>query len=112
EKVLQYTASVEQQLPSNTVLTVGYVGSLGRNLFVRGITNRVTGVVMNPATGVGSAVREFSVVNGTTVTNRFAEIDTKTSGGTDNFNGLQVLLNRRFSRGLTIGSQYVWSRSI
>ena len=112
EKVLQYSASVQQQLPSNAVLTVAYVGSQGRNLFVRGITNRITGVVMNPVTGVGSAVREFSVVNGTTVTNRFAEIDTKTSGGNDNFNALQILLNRRFSRGLTIGSQYQWSHSI
>src|SRR6202022_2434398 len=112
EKVLQYTASVEQQLPSNTVLTVGYVGSLGRNLFVRGITNRITGVVMNPTTGVGTAVREFSVVNGTTVTNQFAEIDTKTSGGNDHYNALQVQLNRRFSHGLTAGAQYVWGHSI
>lgn len=112
EQVFQYSASIEQQLPSNAVLTVGYVGSQGRNLFVRGITNRITGVVMNPVTGAGSAVREFSVVNGTTVTNRFAEIDTKTSGGRDNFNGLQALLNRRFSRGFTLGSQYMWSHSI
>ncbi|MGA2264491.1 MAG: carboxypeptidase regulatory-like domain-containing protein [Acidobacteriota bacterium] len=112
EQVLQYSASIEQQLPGHAILTVGYVGSQGRNLFLRGITNRITGVVMNPTTGVGSAVREFSVVNGTTVTNRFAEIDTKTSGGSDNFNGLQVLLNRRFSRGLTLGSQYMWSHSI
>jgi len=112
EKIYQYSASVQQQLPANTVLTVGYVGSQGRNLFLRGIANRVTGVVMNPTTGVGSAVREFSVVDGTTVTNKFAEIDTKTSGGSDNYNGLQVLLNRRFARGLTLGSQYQWSHSL
>jgi hypothetical protein len=112
EQILQYSASIQQQLPSDTVLTVGYVGSQGRNLFLRGITNRITGLVMNPATGAGSAVREFSVVNGTTVTNKFAEIDTKTSGGSDNFNGLQVMLNRRFSKGLTLGSQYMWSHSL
>ncbi len=112
EKILQYSASIEQQLPAGAVLTVGYVGAQGRNLFLRSITNKITGVIMNPATGVGQPVREFSVVNGTTVTNRFAEIDTKTSGGTDNFNALQVLLNRRFSRGLTLGSQYMWSHSI
>jgi Carboxypeptidase regulatory-like domain len=112
EQILQYSASVEQQLPGNMALTVAYVGSQGRNLFLRGITNRITGFVMNPTTGVGTVVREFSVVNGTTVTNRFAEIDTKTSGGTDNYNGLQVMLNRRFSHGLTLGSQYVWSHSI
>jgi hypothetical protein len=112
EKILQYSASVQQELPGNAVLTVAYVGSQGRNLFLRGITNRITGVIQNPTTGAGTAVREFSVVNGTTVTNRFAEIDTKTSGGNDHYNGLQVLLNRRFSSGLTLGSQYVWSHSI
>lgn len=112
EQILQYSANIEQQLPGNAVLTVGYVGSQGRNLFLRSITNQIIGVVMNPTTGVGSPVRQFSVVNGTTVTNRFAEIDTKTSGGTDHFNALQVLLNRRFSRGLTLGSQYMWSHSI
>ncbi len=112
EKILQYSASIQQQLPGSAVLTVAYVGSQGRNLFLRGITNRITGVIQNPTTGAGTAVREFSVVNGTTVTNRFAEIDTKTSGGNDNYNGLQILLNRRFSSGLTLGSQYVWSHSI
>ena len=112
EKILQYSASIQQQLPADTLLTVAYVGSQGRNLFLRGITNRITGVVMNPSTGAGTAVREFSVVNGTTVTNQFAEIDTKTSGGTDYYDGLQILLNRRFARGLTAGSQYVWGHSI
>jgi len=112
EQILEYSLSIEQQLPGNTALTVGYIGSQGRNLFLRGITNRITGVVMNPTTGVGSAVREFSLVNGTTVTNQFAEIDTKTSGGDDSFNGLQVVVSKRFSRGLIFGSQYMWSHSI
>lgn len=112
ERITQYSASIEQQLPSNAVLTVAYVGSLGRNLFLRGITNRVTGVVMNSTTGVGTAVREFSIVNGNTVTNPFAEIDTKTSGGHDTFNGFQMSLNRRFSKGLSLGSQFMWSHSI
>jgi hypothetical protein len=112
ERILQYSASVQQQLPGTAVLTVAYVGSQGRNLFVRGITNRITGVIPNATTGVGTVLREFSVVNGGTVTNRFAEIDTKTSGGTDHYNALDIVLNRRFSRGLTLGAQYSWAHSI
>ena len=112
ENILQYSASIQQQLPAGAVLTVAYVGSQGRNLFMRSITNKITGVIMNPTTGAGIPIREFSVVNGTTVTNRFAEIDTKTSGGTDSYNGMQVLLSRRFARGFTLSSQWVWSRSI
>jgi len=122
ENVLQYSASVQQELPGRAVLTVGYVGSQGRNLFIRGITNRITGVIMNTTTGAGIPIREFSqcnggpcganVPNGTTVTNRFAEIDVKTSGGTDNYNGLQVQLNRRFAQGFSLGGQYMWGHSI
>ena len=122
ENILQYSASIQQELPGKAVLTVGYVGSQGRNLFVRGITNRITQVIMNPTTGAAVLVREFSqcnggpcganVPNGTTVTNRFAEIDVKTSGGSDNYNGLQVVLNRRFAQGFTLGGQYMWSHSV
>ncbi len=104
EKVLSYSFSVQQQLPGNTVLTVGYVGSQGRNLFLRSITNKIIGVTQNPTTGVGTAVREFG--------SRFAEIDYKTSGGTDHYDALQVGLNRRFSRGLTLGGQYTYGHSI
>jgi len=122
ENILQYSFSIEQQLPAKAVLTVGYVGSQGRNLFLRGIANRITGVIMNTTSGAGVPIREFSscsggpcgasVPNGTPVTNRFAEIDTKTSGGSDHYDGLQVMLNRRFSKGFTLGTQYMWSHSL
>jgi hypothetical protein len=98
EKVLQYTASIQQALPSNTVLTVAYVGSQGRNLFLRGITNKITDVTMNPTTGAGSAVREFG--------NGFAEIDLKTSGGNDHYNGLQTSLNRRAVRMVAFAGEH------
>ncbi len=104
EKVLSYTASWQQALPSNTVLTVAYVGSQGRNLFLRGWTNRITGVTMNPATGAGVDIRQFG--------NRFAQMDYKTSGGTDHYDSMQTTVNRRFSKGLTIGSQWTWAHSL
>ena len=104
ERVGSYTASIQQELPGQTVLTVAYVGSQGRNMFLRGITNRITGVATNPVTGAAIITREFG--------NRFAEIDFKTSGGTMHYDSLQATLNRRFSHGLTLGSQYTWSHNI
>jgi len=86
------------------VLTVAYVGSQGRNLFLRSTTNKIIGTTVNPTTGVASAVREFG--------NRFAEIDYKTSGGTDNYNSMQITLNRRYASGLSLGAQYGWAHSI
>ncbi len=104
ERILSYTASVQQELPGNGVLTVAYVGSQGRNLFLRSITNKIVDVTTNPVTGAGTAVREFG--------GRFAEIDYKTSGGRDNYNALQTTLNRRYSSGLSLGMQYTWGHSI
>lgn len=104
ERILSYTASVQQTIPGNAVLTVAYVGSQGRNLFLRSTTNKITGFTMNQTTGAASAVREFG--------NRFAEIDYKTSGGTDNYNSMQLTLNRRYSSGLSLGAQYGWSHGI
>ncbi len=59
---------------------------------------------MNPATGAAVPVLEFG--------NRLAQMDFKTSGGTDHYDSMQVTLNRRFSSGLTFGSQWTWAHSI
>ncbi|HEY7305795.1 MAG TPA: TonB-dependent receptor [Bryobacteraceae bacterium] len=104
ERVLSYTFSVQQELPDSTVLTAAYVGSQGRNLFLRSITNLITGLSVDPKTGTAKAVREFG--------GRFAEIDYKTSGGNDSYNALQLGINRRYSRGLTLGGQYTWAHTI
>jgi hypothetical protein len=104
ERILSYTASLQQRLPGQTVLTVAFVGSQGRNLFLRSIANKIVSVATNPTTGAAITTREFG--------NRFAEVDYKTSGGNDHYNALQTTLNRRYSHGLTFGLQHTWGRSI
>jgi hypothetical protein len=104
EKILSYTASIQQRLPGDAVLTVAFVGSQGRNLFLRSVANKIVSVATNPTTGAAITTREFG--------NRFAEIDYKTSGGNDHYNSLQTTLNRRYSHGLTFGLQHTWGRSI
>ncbi|HKQ54024.1 MAG TPA: TonB-dependent receptor [Pyrinomonadaceae bacterium] len=132
EKVYQYSVSMQQELFYNTVGTIAYVGSQGRDLFLRSIANKIlpgqtsivngtnipahVGVVnrTDPATGrvIGvTTVREFSIVNGASVQNPFAEVDYKTTGGTDSYNALQATLSRRFDTGLTLNAQYTFARS-
>jgi hypothetical protein len=132
ERVYQYGVSFQQELPGRLVATVGYVGSQGRNLFLRSIANQILrGQATTPATaaslpaGAGvvnltdgsgrvtgvRTVREFSIVNGTTVLNPFAEVDFKTSGGSDSYNALQTQLSRRFGTGLTMNAQYTFGKS-
>ena len=92
EKVYQYTASVQREIGGNTAASVAYVGSQGRNLFLRTIANQIVGVQSNGASPAFT-VREFSIVtcaNGTVATgtlcpgstissvqNPYAEVDSK-----------------------------------
>jgi hypothetical protein len=98
-------------------MSAAYVGSQGRNLFLRSITNQIVGVQSNGASAA-TVVREFAIVscaNGTSGTgilcpgssisgmqNPYGEVDYKTSGGTDSYNALQLALNRRSSHGLAL----------
>lgn len=132
ERIYQYGFSIQQELPYKMTLTAGFVGSQGRNLFLRSIANRIlpgqttildgtnlptTFGVVNRTNAAGqviavNTIREFSLVSGaSTVNNPYAEIDDKTSGGHDTYKALQLSLGRRFSTGLTLNSQYTYSSS-
>lgn len=141
ERVYQYSFSWQQRLPYNLVSTVAYVGSQGRNLFLRSVANKIlpgNATVLNTATafptGVGvinrtnaagqvtgvTTVREFDILNNAAACNAsatnpicrpFAEVDYKTSGGDDSYNALQFSLVRSFSTGLTMNMQYTYAHS-
>jgi hypothetical protein len=131
ERIFQYTFSWQQQLPYNLVSTVAYVGSQGRNLFLRSVANQIlpgsttilngtnipTGFGVVNRTNAGgqvigvTTVRQFSIVNGTSVQNPYAEVDYKTSGGDDRYNALQFSLQRSFNTGLTMNMQYTYGSS-
>ena len=118
ERIFSYSGSFQQELPYKMVLTLAYVGSQGRNLFLRSVANQITQVRtnVNPA-NAAIVIREFSIVteNGAgvnpTVQNPYAEIDYKRSGGHDNYNAFQMTLARRFNSGVTLNSQYTFGRS-
>jgi hypothetical protein len=133
ERVYQYSASWQQQWGSKFVSTVAYVGSQGRNLFLRNVANRIVSVRDNTdLTKNAVVVRQFSIdcggttptpavcpgvgtnpgtTNPNTVLNPFAEVDFKTSGGHDAYNALQTQLVRRSNSGLTLAAQYTYSKS-
>ncbi len=131
ERIFQYSVSWQQQLPGGITTTLAYVGSKGTNLFLRSVANLILpgqttiangtniptgfGVVnrTNPAGQVigVTTVRQFSIVSGTTVSNPYAEIDYKTSGGDDQYNALQFSAQRSFRSGLTMNAQYTYGSS-
>ncbi|HEX5081129.1 MAG TPA: hypothetical protein VFY40_03720, partial [Blastocatellia bacterium] len=118
ERIFSYTASIQQELPYKMALTLAYVGSQGRNLFLRSVGNNITQVLTNvDPTRNAIVIREFSIVtnngpgNNPTVQNPYAEIDYKRSGGHDSYNALQVSLGRRFNTGVTLNAQYTYGTS-
>ena len=118
ERVYQYTASVQQELGARVVFTGAYVGSQGRNLFLRSVANQITQVITNPnPASAAIVIREFSIpirdANGnvTGVQNPFAEVDYKTSGGHDNYNAMMLQVSRRASNGVSLNVQYTLGKS-
>ena len=113
ERVWQYSASIQRDLPGGFTATAAYVGSQGRNLFLRSVSNQIVEVrtAANPASNA-IVIRQFDIVNPDgTILRPYAEVDTKTSGGHDSYDALQVSLGRRFNDGLTMNSQYTYARS-
>jgi Carboxypeptidase regulatory-like domain len=104
----QWNFGIQQQLTSQDVLTVNYVGSVGRHLDVGGAYN----VAISPGGNVGCNTASTTDFNcgapfpyiGATAYDR--------SAGKSNYNALQVSLNGRQQHGLTYLVSYTWSKSL
>jgi hypothetical protein len=93
--VQQWTASVQQAIPGQTVLTLTYLGAHGVHLFRRAYTN-----LIDPATNTRPLPQYPS------------EIDTKYNEGASNFNALVASVNRRFHSGLFLAGNYMYSHAL
>ena len=94
ERIGEWGFSIQQQLPSQILLDVGYLGNEGSHMFTRTYTNAI-----NPLTGQ-RPLPSFSLV------------DYKRMDGVSNFNGLSVTLKREFRSGWLLGANYLWSHAI
>lgn len=106
---VQYGVSVSRELPGAVNLTVGYTGSQGRDMFLRGVAN-----VLDPVTR-------------TRLQPSYGQIDFKTAGCVDgislggvypisgcgyaSYDAFQLSATRRFQGGFTGGFQYQYSRN-
>ncbi len=105
---IQYGVSASRELPGEINLTVGYTGSQGRDMFLRGVANTL----------------DFNTR--TRLVPTYGQIDYKTSGCVDGltingkalagcgeatYDALQLSATRRFRGGLSGGLQYQFSRN-
>jgi hypothetical protein len=99
----QFNLMVEKQFGQN-VLTIGYVGDVGHHLPMT--LNNVN--VPNPT---GLTPLQVTQLNANPFPN-VGGIGDYISQGSSTYHALQVSFQRRYSKGITIGSNYTWSHSI
>jgi hypothetical protein len=99
----QFNLMIEKQFGQN-VLTVGYVGDIGHHLPMT--LNNVN--IPNP-TGLSPAQIQLLT---TKPFPNVGSIQDYLSEGSSTYNALEVTFQRRYSKGLTVGTNYTWSHSI
>ncbi len=103
---VQYGASLARELPGAVTVTVGYTGSRGKDMFLRGVGNILTPSA-RPRPNVGQVDYKTSgcldglVINGIPIE----------GCGRASYDALQIGASRRFLGGFTGGLQYQYSQN-
>lgn len=99
----QFNLMLEKEFGQN-VITIGYVGDVGHHLpIVLNNVNVPNPTGLTPAQIQAITTKPFPNVNG---------IGNYISQGSSTYHALQVSFQRRYRKGITIGSNYTWSHSI
>jgi len=99
-----YNFSVEQEIFSNTVLQVAYVGNQARHL--------LGDVDLNQPTLAARQVNPTADVNAVRPYVGYGAIVSRAPLFNSNYNSLQVSLNHRVANGLTFGIAYTYSKNL
>jgi hypothetical protein len=111
-KVMNFSLTVQQDIGYNTVVDVGYVGSLGRNLLWQRNLNAIpfgtnfTPAAIDPTTNRPLPPNFLRPYPG------WGNINIREPAGSSNYHSLQASANRRFTAGLQFGASYTWSKSL
>ncbi|MGD0939227.1 MAG: carboxypeptidase regulatory-like domain-containing protein [Terracidiphilus sp.] len=98
-----YNLTVERQLLPTTVLSVAYVGNQARHLVGEWNENQ-------PKEGDRVAAPANTDVNLLRPYLGYDHIQDRNPIFTSNYNALQISLNHRSNKGLTVGASYTWSK--
>jgi len=112
--VLSYTLRVEQQLDNATSLTVAYVGSHGYHQILSEDENQPASIVCSAGSSCPAGVSDGTIYYPTTVKANplVANTTSWVSGGSSNYNALEIDLRRNLARGLQFRGNYTYSRNL
>ncbi|MBI3661454.1 MAG: TonB-dependent receptor [Acidobacteria bacterium] len=106
-----YQVSIQQELLKNTVLTVSYVGSKGRQLpQVRALNARPIGCFGQAP--IGPCARPFDTVFQTGGVPTFLQVNQLTNDGESDYSSLQVSLRQQNWHGITTQYNFTWGHCI
>lgn len=113
---IQYMFNIQRELPQNTLLEVGYLGSVSRHLESLRAVNETIPACPNrdPRTGPhcpSDPLAGLSLADRSPFPN-FGRIQLVDNGGTGNYNSLGAKLTKRYSNGLTYLLSYTYSKSL
>jgi hypothetical protein len=111
--VVNYSFSVQRDIGFSTVVDVGYVGSLGRNLSWRRDINPIPlGANFNAANGDPTTPGRPLPPAFLRPTPGYNNILITETASSSSYHSLQVTANRRFARGLEFGLSWTWSKTM
>jgi Carboxypeptidase regulatory-like domain len=118
-RTTNFNLNLQYQVSKSTILTIGYVGSIGRHLLgAYNLNPAGEAPGINPAAVTAGCTSDFFLAlceGGATFqqgafTNVIGQIGIQATDYSSNYNSLQVSLNRAFASGLQYQISYTWSR--
>jgi hypothetical protein len=119
--VQQFSLGIERQMPANSVVTLGYVGTKGTQLTRLAAINPL---LRRPAaaTSVADETARLSQFQAAAAAEngpgnarldpRFDQVNLHEAGGSSIYHSLQIEWKKGFSHGLQFQASYTWSKSI
>lgn len=105
-RVTTYNVNLQRELPSNVILSVGYVGTLGRHLLRLLNLNQLPVGTLTAAANKGINASALVPYQG------YGTINFIETADDSNYNALQVTATKRFSHGLSYGVSYTFSKTL
>jgi TonB-dependent receptor-like protein len=105
---IQYGASISRELPGEVNFTIGYTGSQGKDMFLRGVGNTLD---FNTRTRLEPLVGQVDYKTSGCVDGLVISGQAVSGCGYATYDALQMSATRRFRSGFTGGLQYQYSRN-
>jgi hypothetical protein len=112
--VLSYTLRIERQLDNATSVTVAYVGSHGYDQILSEDQNEPASIICSVGSICPAGASRGTIYFPTTVkaNPQVANTTSWISGGSSNFNALEIDLRRNLARGFQFRANYTYSRNL